>query len=128
MIKRLVTAYGIPPAAVSRQQYVIRRPIGAAIAGAERAGIPGALYDFFTFGPEHNAGIVPIAFVDFGFRPSVGFYSFWDDALARGQDLRLSASTWGADWPAATFTDRLHLSSDPHDVAALQLSGVRRPD
>lgn len=65
-------------------EYVLRRPLGAMIAGAERAGLPSILYDFFVFGPDHEAGIVPIGFIDFGFEPSVGIYAFWDNALVRG--------------------------------------------
>ena len=32
-------------------EYVIRRPLGWLISGAERAQVPAALYDFFAFGP-----------------------------------------------------------------------------
>lgn len=109
-------------------EFVLRRPLGALIAGAERAGLPGLLYDFFTFGPDHKAGIVPTALVDFGFRPSVGVYAFWDDALARGNDLRLHASTWGTDWLAGGVADRIHLSRDPYDRVVVDVSGSRRPD
>ena len=42
-------------------EYVVRRPLGAAITAAEKAELPTALYDFFAFGPDHKAGIVPIA-------------------------------------------------------------------
>lgn len=115
-----------PPYLVS--EYVIRRPLGAAIAGAERAGWPGALYDFFTFGPDHNAGFAPTAFVDFGFRPSVGLFFFWNDAIARGNDMRLQFGFFGVDWLAASFTDRIHYSCDPADVVELAVSGLRRPD
>lgn len=109
-------------------EYVIRRPLGALIAGAERAGVPWVLYDLFTFGPEHKAGIVPTAFVDFGFRPSVGLYSFWDDAFVNGHDLRLTGATWGSDWLAARAIDRVHLSKDPYDVALVSVTAIRRPD
>jgi hypothetical protein len=40
------------------------------ITNAERANVPAVLYDLFAFGPDHRAGIVPTAFVDFGFAPS----------------------------------------------------------
>src|SRR5262245_25300204 len=55
-------------------EYVVRRPLGYAITAAERAELPAALYDFFAFGPDHKAGVVPIALLDFGFEPSVGLY------------------------------------------------------
>jgi len=107
-------------------EYGIRRPLGAAITAAERAELPTALYDFFAFGPDHKAGVVPITLIDFGFEPSVGLYAFWDDAGFSGHDLRLRASTWGEDWLSSTATERFHL---PGEVE-LTFTGtaVRRPD
>jgi hypothetical protein len=43
-------------------EFLLRRPLGALITAAERANVPKILYDFFTFGPDHTAGIVPTAF------------------------------------------------------------------
>lgn len=107
-------------------EFVVRRPLGAAVTAAERAELPRALYDFFAFGPDHKAGIVPITLIDFGFEPSVGLYAFWDDAGFSGHDLRLRGSTWGKDWLAGTATERFHL---PGEVE-LTLTGtaVHRPD
>ena len=107
-------------------EYVIRRPLGFAITAAEKAQLPAALYDFFAFGPDHKAGIVPIAFIDFGFEPSVGLYAFWDDAGFDGHDLRLRGSTWGSDWLSGTATERFHVT----ERLDLTLTGtaVRRPD
>jgi len=107
-------------------EFVLRRPLGAGITAAERAQVPKALYDFFAFGPDHKAGIVPIAFLDFGFEPSVGLYGFWDDAGFKGHDLRLRFSTWGEHWLSGTATERFTFS----DRFALTLTGTatRRPD
>ncbi len=115
-----------PPYFVS--EYVLRRPIGAAIAGAERAGWPAAVYDFFTFGPDRNAGFAPTVFVDFGFNPSVGLFTFWNDAFVRGNDMRMQFGFWGATWLAAAFTDRYYLGCDSADVVELSVSALRRPD
>lgn len=106
-------------------EYVVRRPLGYAITAAEKAKLPKALYDFFAFGPDHKIGIVPIAFIDFGFEPSVGLYAFWDDAGFSGHDLRLSGSTWGKRWLSGTATERFHLGA-----LDLTLTGnaTRRPD
>ncbi len=65
-------------------EYGIRWPLGHLIAAAERANVPDILYNFFFFGPDHSGGIAPVAFVDFGFRPSVGLYAFWDNAGFKG--------------------------------------------
>lgn len=107
-------------------EFVVRRPLGFAITAAEKANLPSELYDFFAFGPDHKAGIVPIAFVDFGFEPSVGLYGFWDDAGFKGHQLRLRGSTWGADWLSGTATERFVFDSR----FELTLSGTltRRPD
>jgi hypothetical protein len=107
-------------------EFIVRRPLGFLITTAEQAHVPEALFAFFTFGPDNNIGILPIAFVDFGFSPSIGLYMFWDDAFVDGHDLRLRGSTWGEDWLAASFSDRWQLGHERH--FALDASAIRRPD
>jgi hypothetical protein len=107
-------------------EFVIRRPLGALITAAERANIPSTLYNFFAFGPDHSAGIIPIAAVDFGFRPSVGVYAFWDNAFFKGDDLRMHASTWGADWLAGSVVQRITFHKK--DNVQIKVLGVHRPD
>lgn len=106
-------------------EYVVRRPLGFLVSGAERIGLPEAVYDLFFFGPDHNAGILPIAFLDFGFYPSVGLYFFWNDFVPR-QDLKIRGSTWGVHWLAGSISDRIHLDS----LSDLVITGtsIRRPD
>jgi len=107
-------------------EYLVRRPLGWLITNAERAQVPAALYNFFAFGPDHKAGFVPVAFVEFGFRPSFGIYAFWDDAGWTGHDLRLHASTGGNNWFAGSFTERFRLADRSHWT--LNVSASRRPD
>jgi hypothetical protein len=107
-------------------EFVIRRPLGALISAAERNQVAERLYDFFTFTPDHKVGVVPTFFVDFGFKPSAGFYFFWDDFLANGNDLRVHAATWGPSWLAAAITDRIALSEQ--STLQLDFSAVRRAD
>src|SRR6185503_12144897 len=107
-------------------EYLLRRPIGFLIAGAERVGLPVLIYDFFTFGPDHKVGIFPTVFVDFGFRPSVGFYAFWNDAFTPGHELRLRGATGGRDWLAASFAERFRFGDDPTNLFSLEVSGLRR--
>jgi hypothetical protein len=107
-------------------EWLIRRPLGAAIIAAERADLPNVLYNFFAFGPEHKAGITPIAFVDFGFNPSVGAYGFWDDAFFKGDDLRVHVSFWTDDWIGASLVQRVTFHKK--DSFQLKFLGVRRPD
>jgi hypothetical protein len=107
-------------------EYGIRWPLGQLITAAERSNVPALLYNFFFFGPDHSAGIAPVAFVDFGFRPSVGLYAFWDNAFAQGNDLRFHGTTGGNNWFAGVLTDRM-LFHDK-DSLSLTLTGIRRPD
>jgi len=107
-------------------EYVLRKPLGFLISEAERAQLPEALYELFVFGPDHQAGIVPTAFIDFGFKPSVGLFMFWNDAVFKGHDLSLHASTWGEDWLAASFSERVRLGSS--GALGVHFSGTRRPD
>jgi hypothetical protein len=107
-------------------EYLIRRPLGAILTAAERANVPAALYDFFAFGPEHKAGIAPIAFIDFGFNPSVGLYAFWDDAFFRGDDLRMHVDGWNSDWIAGSLVQRTRFGEK--DSLTLKVSAMRRPD
>jgi len=106
-------------------EYAVRRPIGALIAGAERSGMPWGIYDLFT---TQTAGVLPTAFLDFGFEPSVGVYSFWNDAFFSGNDLRLHASTWGGDWITVRATERVHRHARSDQDVVLSASFVRRPD
>ena len=107
-------------------EYVVRRPLGYAITAAERAELPAVLYDLFAFGPDHKAGVIPIAFVDFGFYPSIGLYAFWDDAGFKGHQLRVRGSTSGSRWLAGAVTERFQLT--PKTTLSLNGSLIHRPD
>jgi hypothetical protein len=107
-------------------EYGVRRPLGALIAGAERAGVPQALYDFFAFGEDHKIGWVPTFYVDFGFKPSAGVYFFWNDAFIARNDLHIHAATWGEDWLAGSVTDRIHFNRT--DSWSFRWEGLQRPD
>lgn len=107
-------------------EYGLRVPLGAGISAAERAHLPEAFYNFFFFGPDHKAGFLPIAFVDFGFRASVGLYLFGDDVGFGGNSVRLHGSTSGTDWLAGVLTDRIALGKD--ESVSFEVSGIHRPD
>lgn len=107
-------------------EYVIRRPLGWLITTAEREQWPSAIRDFFTFGPDKKAGVVPTFFLDFGFRSSVGIYAFWDDLLGPGNHLRLHATTFGANWLQGAIADEIPLGKD--GFLDVRVEGVHRPD
>lgn len=107
-------------------EYLIRRPLGWFITTAEQKQWPAAISNFFTFGPDKKAGIVPTVFLDFGFRPSIGIYAFWNDLLGEGNHLRLHASTFGADWLQGALADRFPIGRDA--TLDLRFEALTRPD
>jgi len=107
-------------------EFVLRRPIGWLISSAERANLPGLLLDFFTFDERRSAGFAPTALIDFGFKPSVGLYVFWDDVGFAGHDLRFRFATWGFDWLTLALADRMRISE--HSRMAVKAAFSRRPD
>ncbi len=107
-------------------EYVVRRPLGWATVQAERSNLANLLVDWFTFGPDRQAGIVPTALIDFGFQPSVGVYFFWDRAFADANQIRVHAAMWGTDWLRLTVTDRVEIA--PDTKLAVRAVGSRRPD
>jgi hypothetical protein len=92
-------------------EYVIRIPLGAFDTWVERNEVAQLLFDFFRFGPEKELTIVPTAFYDFGFLPSVGIYARWNDMGAVGHRLSAHAATWGEDWVSFTLNDSFRLDS-----------------
>ncbi|MEO6418378.1 MAG: BamA/TamA family outer membrane protein, partial [Polyangiaceae bacterium] len=107
-------------------EYLIRKPLSGVILGVESARLTDKLADWFTFDKDHKVGLVPTAFIDFGFLPSVGFYFFWDDFLAKKNNLRVQAGTWGPDWLKASITDSIKLSTK--STLSFRVEGSRRQD
>ncbi len=89
----------------------VRLPLGALTVAVEENDVIGEVTSFFTFGPNDNIGIVPTAFVDFGFRPSVGLYMFWNDFLAKGNDLRVNVAFGGEDFQRAGIANRIPIDT-----------------
>jgi hypothetical protein len=108
-------------------EFVVRRPLGFLVTEAEENDLPAILVDFFTFGPEKKAGLVPTALFDFGFRPSIGVYGFGDDFVADGNDLRLYFAWGGSRWLSGTITDRITITEGVSDLS-FRFSSERRPD
>jgi hypothetical protein len=107
-------------------EYVVRRPLGWLVTTAEREHWPAILVDFFTFGPERQAGIIPTGLIDFRLRPSVGLYFFWNDAFVDGNDIRVRAATGGTDWWRLKVFDRYRLTLEQQVHVRGELS--IRPD
>jgi len=107
-------------------EYVVRRPLGAAITYAEQHGWPAAISDFLALNQVHPIGVVPFFLVDFGFEPSVGLYAYWDHAGFKGHQLRLRGSTWGPHWLSLTAKERFLLGDD-FEISLISTL-TKRPD
>lgn len=107
-------------------EFVVRRPLGFVVTAAEREKLPSLLIDWFTWGPEQNAGIIPTAMIDFGLRPSVGLYHFWNDFIAKGNKLRARAAWGGDNWLMLTVADRVEVG--PDQELGVRGEYLRRPD
>jgi hypothetical protein len=107
-------------------EYVLREPLAALIPAAERADVPTKLYDFFAFGKDHKAGIVPVGYAEFGLTPSLGLYGFWNDAFAKDNNWSLHAEGWPTDWYAVSLKESLRL--DDQRSLHIRVSGSHRPD
>lgn len=104
-------------------EYVIRWPLGLAIGGAERAGLPQTIYDIFAFGPDHKVGIVPTGYVDFGFRPSVGSTRFGTTRSRGGTICGFNSGRGGK----IGFRDRSPIASaTPATLTTASISTSRR--
>ncbi len=106
-------------------EFLIRRPLGALITAAERGQWQVALFNFFA-SEDHRYGVVPTALVDFGLKPSVGLYAFYDDAFVKGNDLRAHFGFWGPEWISVGLADRVKLT--PGSTVAFSGSVAKRPD
>ncbi len=107
-------------------EYVLRRPLGFLVVSAEQGKWAEVLKDVFTFGPHNNIGIVPTALLDFGFRPSVGVYAFYDDFLAKDNALRVHAAFGGTDWLRLTVADLIPVGKNGY--IKLRGEAARKPD
>jgi len=106
-------------------EYLLRAPFHFLVTAAE-GGLLTDIANFFTFDKDHKVGLVPTAFIDFGFKPSVGLYFFWDDFLAKDNDLRVQFGTGGPDWLNVSGADRIHL--DKNTTLSLRASWSKRKD
>ncbi|HVY49651.1 MAG TPA: hypothetical protein VHB21_27345, partial [Minicystis sp.] len=107
-------------------EYAIRWPLGTMTVFVEQHKLIETLADIFVFGPDKNIGVVPTGLIDFGFRPSVGVYFFYDDFIAKNNALRVHLATGGTDYLRGTVTDRVGI--DKNAYLKLRFEGTDRPD
>jgi hypothetical protein len=107
-------------------RYVIAAPLGAFVTTAEKHHWPTLLIDFFTFGEDHEAGLIPLVLYDFGLRPTVGLYFFWDRAFSKANSFRASVAYGGSNWVAFGVSAGRKISNRVSISLSAGLS--RRPD
>ncbi len=107
-------------------EYVLRRPLAVVVPAAEEADLFTKLYDFFYFGPDHKAGVVPIGTIDLKYAPTVGVYASWTDAGVKGNDLSLNAQGWPDDALVVTLKEQIAIGEDR--TLRLRASELRRSD
>lgn len=107
-------------------EYLIRRPLALVFYELERHRVLIALPRVFTFFPDGRAGIVPTALFDFGFRPSIGVYAFWNRFLHDGSRISLHAATGGTDWLTLSAGHRFEATTELALVS--RFNALRRPD
>jgi hypothetical protein len=88
-------------------EYVLRIPLGEVTIAVEQNNVISEVMNFFTFGPDNNIGIIPTGFLDFGFRPSIGVFFFWNDFIAPGNDLRANLGFGGIRFWRLGVVDRI---------------------
>ncbi|MGF1511116.1 MAG: hypothetical protein ACFB9M_16605 [Myxococcota bacterium] len=107
-------------------EYGIRRPTGSLLTWVEKNQVPLQLYLLFTFGPERKSGVFPTLLLDFGFRPSGGFFFFSNDTFIDGHDVRITGAYGGPNWFRGTYSSEFALSKSSKVGASFQIE--QRPD
>lgn len=106
-------------------EYGIRQPLGLLLTTAERERWEALAIDLFS-SESRNEGLVPTAFYDFGFRPSVGAHFWWNEGLFRGHRFRLTAGFGGVDLWHGHLVERIEFSDQVH--LSFEAEGITRPD
>lgn len=106
-------------------EYLLRQPLGWLLTAAEKGNWVDTIIGFFTF-DERRLGIVPILYVDLNFKPSAGFYIFWNQAPFTANQIRTSLSYSGSDWMNFALTDRIELDEGGELSAGFHYA--KRPD
>src|SRR5690606_35728095 len=107
-------------------EFVIRRPLGFLMTESKHAHVFTWLLDLFTFEPDRQVGLFPLALYEFGFSPSVGLYFYWDRFLFDENRISIRGSTWGADWLSLAVSDRITPSDQT--LVTMRFTALKRPE
>jgi len=108
--------------------YGIRRPIGALVTAAEKGKWYNHYVDFFSFFPyEHELGVFPNFFYEFGFRPTIGVHAYLRNFPNKKHLPELWVTTGGSDWTAFRFQDTYTIKRNDSKLI-FNASKIDRPD
>ncbi len=107
-------------------EYVIRQPLNWLFTEIERIHALRWLINLLTFGPNREAGITPSAFFDFGFRPSVGLYAYWNHFLIRQNRIGVHLATGGPNWYMLDVSDVMY--PNPFMIFRFHFNATERSD
>lgn len=107
-------------------EYVMRRPVGAALQHVERDRWTDALAGMFQFGKGGHSTLYPVAAFDLGLSPSVGLHYARDDWFTGGNTLAIHAATWGPRYLDVAAADRYAI--DAGDRIAIRAELERGKD
>lgn len=107
-------------------EFLVRRPLGALIEALERSDALRLMLGLFTFGGRQDLVLLPMAFFDFGFAPSVGIFAAWNQFVFDENRMSLRAATGESDWLTFAVADTVTLPDNMQ--LRLSFSGLKRPD
>ncbi len=87
-------------------EYVIVTPLRALAFAIETDEEVGGVIRNLLFEPS-TVGVTPTAFIEFGFRPSVGLVFYYNDLFAKGNDFRASFGFGGTRYWKVGAVDRI---------------------
>jgi len=108
-------------------EYLLRWPFVNAITFLEKYKVIDRVINFLTW-DEGNAGMFPVAFLDFGLNPSVGFVMYWDNFPARGNRVDLAVSFWSGGWARVNGRNSTRVFRDDSGIISIWGEYLSRPD
>lgn len=108
-------------------EYLVRWPIVKTMTFAEEHFLIERVQRFFTFN-EGKGGLFPTLLFDFGVKPAMGLYFYYDEFLAKNNDLVLQAGYWPTGWYHFVIDDKIKIFRDDSGILNLRGEYVNRPD